>query len=70
MTTKELIEAEIEQLAEDQLDELYQVIRALMRSKKPTTSTLMSNLQQVKIDAPADFATNFDLYASGEKHVQ
>ena len=71
MTIKELVEAEIEQLEEDQLDELYQLIRTLVQSKKPAAKpSLMSKLQQVKIDAPADFAANFDFYASGEKHVQ
>ena len=58
-------------LEEEQLNDLYQMIRALVQSKETAAApSLMSKLQQVKIDAPADFATNFDLYASGEKHVQ
>ncbi len=30
----------------------------------------MAKLKQVKIDGPEDFATNHDLYMSGEKRVQ
>jgi hypothetical protein len=70
MTTKELIEAEIEHLDEEQLDELYRVVQELAQSKKPASvPSLMARLKQVRIEAPEDFAVNFDLYASGEKRV-
>lgn len=68
MTTKELIEAEIEHLDEAQLNQLYEVVREMSESKKPSaTPSLMEKLKQVKIDGPEDFATNLDLYLSGEK---
>ena len=71
MSTKELIEAEIEHLNDEQLEQLYQVVRELSASKKPASSpSLMAKLKQVKIDGPEDFATNLDLYLSGEKRVQ
>lgn len=71
MTTKELIEAEIEHLDEAQLNQLYQVARRLSESKKPpATPSLMGKLKQVKIDGPEDFATNLELYLSGEKRVE
>ena len=62
MSTKELIEAEIEHLDEEQLDQLLNVVQALSQSKKPAASpSLMAKLKQVKIDGPEDFAANLDL---------
>ena len=70
MSTKELIEAEMEHLDEEQLDQLYQVVRELSASKKLASSpSLMKKLKQVKIEGPEDFATNLDLYLNGEKRV-
>lgn len=70
MSTKELIEAEIEHLDEAQLAQLYKVVRELAASKELTSQpSLMAKLKQVKIDGPKDFATNLDLYLNGEKSV-
>lgn len=71
MTTKELIQAEIDTLNENDLDELYNLIKRFLESKKRASPpSLMSKLKQIQIYAPADFATNLDLYVSGEKSVQ
>jgi hypothetical protein len=68
MTTKELIQAEIERLSEHDLDELYKLVKDFIQSKKQEQrQSLMSKLRSIKIDAPEDFSTNFDLYMSGEK---
>lgn len=68
MTTKELIRAEIEQLDEDQLEEVYTLIKQFIdekqESKKPG---LMQRLKSIQIDGPEDFAANLDLYMNGEK---
>jgi hypothetical protein len=67
MTTRERIEAEIERLSEQELDELYRVLKNLGSAKRPAGQSLMSKLQSIRIDAPEDFSSNFELYASGEK---
>ena len=70
MSTKELIEAEIQYMDENQLNELYRIAKQIKETKPQISSpSLMSKLKQVKIQAPEDFATNLDLYASGEKRV-
>lgn len=68
MTTKELIQAEVEQLREEDLDELYKLVKSFSESRKQIAGkSLMSKLRSIKIEAPEDFAANFDLYVSGEK---
>ncbi|MCS6839768.1 MAG: hypothetical protein RMJ55_19215 [Roseiflexaceae bacterium] len=70
MTTKELIQAEIESLDEQDLQELYSLIRQFVKSKQCSSSDrLMSRLKRIKIDAPEDFSVNLELYISGEKRV-
>ncbi len=71
MTKKEQIQAEIDNLDEKYLDELYILIKNFTQSKQqPKKTSFMSKLKQIKIDAPEDFATNLDLYISGEKGVE
>jgi hypothetical protein len=71
MTTKELIQAEIGTLSESDLNELYDMIKRFVEAKRRAGSmSLMSKLKRVKIYAPPDFATNLDLYMSGEKSVE
>lgn len=70
MTTKESIYAEIDSLSDEDLDELYHIIRQFVQAKQQAHQpSLMERLQQIKIDAPADFAANLDLYLSGEKRA-
>ena len=71
MTTKELIMAEIDNVSEEHLDELYDAIKTFVQSKENGSKQgFMAGLKRVKIDAPEDFAANFDLYASGEKRAE
>lgn len=71
MTTKELIQAEIDNLREEYLDELYRLIKNFAQSKQNgKKQSLMSKLKSIKIEAPEDFAANLDLYLSGEKRVE
>lgn len=65
--TKELIKAEIDKVDEGRLGELYDIVRSFTRSERPVRPGLLERLQEIEIDAPEDFATNFDLYVSGEK---
>jgi hypothetical protein len=71
MNTKEKIQAEIDNLDEKHLDELYIVITNFTQSKQNLKKpSFMSKLKQIKIDAPEDFAVNIDLYVSGKKGVE
>lgn len=71
MTTKELIVAEIGEFDDNELDELYNLIKKFSAKKRRAPSErLLSKLKRVKINAPSDFAANFDLYMSGEKRVK
>lgn len=71
MTTKELIQAEIDKLSEEELKRVYSLVKSLTESKNgEQKSSLMSRLKRIQIEAPEDFAANLDLYLSGEKRVQ
>ncbi|MGI2906326.1 hypothetical protein [Tolypothrix sp. VBCCA 56010] len=71
MNTKEQIQAEIDNLKEEYLDELYILIKDFAQSKQqPKKTSFMSKLKKIKIDAPKDFAANLDLYVGGEKVVE
>lgn len=72
MTTKEMLQAEIEKLPEAKLGVLLEVARGLAdvdEPKSPTKPGLMSRLRKIEIDAPEDFAANLDLYVSGAKQL-
>lgn len=60
-----------EQLAVDTLRERFgdAAANGPLSSDKPAQPGIMSKLKRVKINAPADFASNLDLYLSGEKRV-
>ena len=71
MTTKERIVQELRTLDEKELNEIFGLVRGLIESKKRASSPgLIAKLKRIKIDAPADFATNLDQYMSGEKRVE
>mgnify|MGYP001577200764 CR=1 FL=1 len=68
MSTKELIQAELEILSDEDLEALYAVIKHFIQSKRHAKpQSLMATLRGIQIEAPPDFATNLDLYVSGEK---
>lgn len=70
MISKDQIKAEIDKVPDEQLDRLYSIIRDYSsRVISNGGHSLMSKLQDIKIDAPADFAENIDLYLSGEKTI-
>lgn len=71
MTTKELIKAEIDSLNQEELDELYTLIKKFARSRAAgTKQSIMSKLREIQFDGPEDFAPNLDLYLSGEKREE
>jgi hypothetical protein len=68
MTTKELIKAEIDSLPEEDLDELYRLIKDFTRSKPQNNGqSILTKLQQIQFDGPEDLAVNHDLYLIGVK---
>lgn len=68
MTTKELIQAEIERLSGEELQELYDLIQEFTHTKRRANKRpILAELKSIVIDAPADFAANHDLYAAGER---
>ncbi|GAB4581806.1 MAG: hypothetical protein Fur0022_45560 [Anaerolineales bacterium] len=70
MTLKEMIEAEINSMSNEELQELYGVIQQFAQSKrKKKTQSLMAQLKRIKIDAPEDLAENHDFYITGEQSV-
>lgn len=71
MTKKELILAEIEEFSEEELDEIYRLIKDFSEAKqRHIKQSFMSKLSRIQIDAPEDFAANLDLYVSGEKDAE
>lgn len=71
MTTKELIEAELGDLNEEELDELYTLIKRFTQSRpQATEESILVKLQRIQFDGPEDLATNHDLYFTGEKREE
>jgi len=70
MTAREMLHAEIDNLDEQSVDAVYLMVHQFAASKPaPRSGDLLTMLKNVKIDGPADFAANLDLYLSGEKSV-
>lgn len=70
MTVKELIYAEIDRVGEENLAELYEVVKRFAQAKATQPKRgVLSRLKRIKIQAPEDFAANLDLYLSGEKQL-
>jgi len=71
MSIKELIQAELDTLSDEDLEALYALIKHFIQSKRHVKPrSLMAALRGIHIDAPPDFAANLDLYVSGEKRVE
>ena len=70
MTTKQLIQAEIDALGEEDLGELYGIVKRFTASKSADNGRgILEKLRNIQIEAPPDFAENLHLYRSGEKRV-
>lgn len=70
MATREMIQTEIEKVPDEKLGELYDIIREFSEKTEESKQGILSKLQRIKIQAPKDFAANFDLYLSGEKRIE
>ena len=72
MSTKELIQQEIDKLDESRLPELYELVKRFTKPKterSPSSETLMERLRKIHISAPSDFSENHEQYASGAKSI-
>jgi hypothetical protein len=63
MTVKELIQAEIDKIPEEELNNLYQWIKEFTDKKNSTKKGILSQLKQIKIQGFTDFSVNFDKYS-------
>jgi nitrogen regulatory protein PII len=71
MTTKELIQEQLDRLSEEDLEQVYDMIRDFARTRSNGDErSFMSKLRAIRIDAPEDFAANLDAYTNGEKSVE
>ena len=68
MTTRQMIENELQQVPDERLDDLYGIVKQFVARESSATG-ILAKLQAIEIEAPTDFAANFDLYISGEKRV-
>jgi hypothetical protein len=59
MVTREKIAAEIENVPDDRLDELYRIIKDLepRRDNDGSDLSTMARLRRIRINAPPDFST-------------
>lgn len=67
MNIREEIIESINTLPESELPAVKEFITSRPRAKK---SGLLRRLSEIKIDGPADFSRNIDLYLSGEKKIE
>jgi hypothetical protein len=57
MVTKQIIQEKLDNLTEEQLNQVYGMIEQLSNAEKPVKKpSLMSQLQEISIDAPEDFS--------------
>lgn len=62
MTTRELIQVEIDQLPEESLEEVYRLLKSFTQARQQQSQqsqSLMSKLRSIKIDAPENFSTSY-----------
>ena len=70
MSTKELIQQEIDKLDEARLPALYELVKRFVKpqaERPPSAETFMDRLRKIHISAPPDFSENHRQYASGAK---
>jgi len=63
MTTKELINAEIDNLSEEDLEEVYRLIKDFTNARpRDNGQSILAKLQRIQFDGPEDLTANHDLY--------
>lgn len=67
MRTRDLIHAEVEKVEDDNLPELYRLVKGYAVPRAERTGDLMDRLLKIRIDGPEDWSENIDAYLNGEK---
>ncbi len=72
MSIKERIQAEIDTVADENLEELYKMVHEFTAAHngKHELGLMERLLAGPKFDGPPDFSENLDQYLSGEKRVE
>lgn len=68
MNIREEIVTKVQRLPENLLPEVFEFVEKI--EEKDKKSGLLRRLQKIKIQAPADFSRNIDLYMNGEKKIE
>jgi len=69
MSTKELIRADLDRLADSELEEVYRLVRGFVNRKPAPVKKpgVLARLREIRIDAPEDFSRNLRDYLYGDK---
>jgi propanediol dehydratase small subunit len=59
MSIKQLIQAEIEKVPEEELREIYELIREYNKQKSIQKKGALAKIKQIKINGPEDFISKF-----------
>jgi hypothetical protein len=71
MTTKDMIQAQLEGLDERTLVKLYRMVKEVAEARRAQPKiSFMEKLRGVSFEGPPDFSENLDKYLSGEKRVE
>ncbi|MBF2028897.1 MAG: hypothetical protein IGS48_19405 [Oscillatoriales cyanobacterium C42_A2020_001] len=65
---RELIDAQIDKVGDNNLDELYVTIKQFVQVKVASQPNVLVRLKQIKIQAPEDFAQNLDQYLYNQSY--
>lgn len=70
MTTRDLIQVQLDRLGDDELERVYRFIEAMRTPAevKPSASGLMAKLRKLEVAGPEDFAENVDRYLNEAHH--
>ncbi len=63
VATRELIQAELGHMSDEQLDELYAMVKQMTSARQRTSfRSIYDALDKIRIQGPADLSTNFGRY--------
>ncbi len=61
--TRELIQAELGRMSDEQLDELYVIVKQMISAHQRTSfKSIYDALEDIRIQGPEDLSTNFERY--------
>ncbi len=61
--TRELIQAELGHMSDEQLDELYTIVKQMTSARQRTSfRSIYDALDKIRIQGPEDLSTNYERY--------